>query len=96
MILDRKTFLPNAMEVYPPGWNGRGNKSRTAYVFYDRQVNDPLHRSQKFFGRFISPKTPLGWKKIVENFNEPAARPVIANAPDANGQAKRQAQTQKR
>jgi TIGR03009 family protein len=96
VILDEKTFLPNALEVYPPNYNARSNPSRTVYVFRNRSVNDPLHRGQEFFGRFISPKTPRGWKKIVQNFSDPAPAPSVANGAEGTRQAQRQAAPGKR
>ena len=89
VILDEKTFLPNALEVYPPNYNARANTSRTVYMFENRRVNDPLHRGQQFLGRFISPKTPRGWKKIIENFNDPP-QPSVAKAPGAGGSTRAQ------
>ncbi len=86
VILDGDTFLPNAIEVYPTTYNPRTNPSRTVYVFTDRLVNDPIHRARDFLGGFISPKTPLGWKKIVESFNEPAPDPGVARTPTKTAQ----------
>jgi TIGR03009 family protein len=87
VILDEKTFLPNALEIFPPTHDGRKNTSRTSYVFANRKVNDPIHRGRQFFGSFISPKTPRGWKKVIENFGQSANPPVTATAPNApNGQ----------
>jgi TIGR03009 family protein len=60
LILDRHRFLPSALQVYLP--NG---KNRTVYKFHseDAKVNDPLER---FIGVFQQPRTPFGWKKVVE------------------------------
>lgn len=69
VILDQETFLPNALEVFPPNYDQKLNPSRTVYLFKDRKINDPLHRGQEFLGRFISPKPPRGWKVVVENYD---------------------------
>ena len=58
LILDREKFLPAALQVYLPG-----GKSRTVYVFGDARINDPL---SMFGGVFLKPRTPLGWKKVIE------------------------------
>jgi len=60
LILDRERFLPAALQVHEP--NG---KNRTVYLFHLTQakVNDALER---FIGVFQQPRTPLGWKKVVE------------------------------
>lgn len=65
LILNREQFLPSALQVHAP--NG---KNRTVYLFQIAQakVNDPLER---FIGVFQQPRTPYGWKKVVE----PAPRP---------------------
>ena len=68
VILDQKTFLPNALQIFPPNYHPKDNPSRTSYVFSSRKINDPIHRGQEFLGRFISPKPPRGWKKVVESF----------------------------
>ncbi len=79
VILDKKLFLPKAMQVYPPAYDGRKNWTRTVYVFEKRKVNDPLQGAQKFLGRFISPQVPRGWKKVVNT--APVSLP-LTNAPN--------------
>ncbi len=81
VILDEKTFLPNALQIFPPGYDGRKNFSREVYTFSNRQVDSALHRTKKFFGGFISPKTPRGWKKIVENYAQPSAMDPTGDGP---------------
>ena len=85
VILDQKNFLPTAMQVYPPTYDGKSNLSRTVYSFSERKVNHPLQMGQKFLGRFISPGVPRGWKKVVTNLGAPPAgqRPMNAKAPAA-------------
>ncbi len=69
VILDEETFLPNALQIFPPNYDGHKNLTREVYLFTDRKTNDLLaHRGKQFFGQFISPRTPVGWKKIVEDY----------------------------
>ena len=55
VILDEKEFLPKAMQIFPPGFSSK-NWTRQAYLFTDRDVNNPLQRNQEWLGRFISPR----------------------------------------
>ena len=87
VILDQEHFLPTAMQVFPPTWDGRKNLTRTVYAFNNRKVNDPLHlANQRFLRRFISPKPPRGWKRVVNNVggNPPQRSPMNAKAPNGN------------
>ena len=83
VILDEKHFLPMALQIFSPNFNARKNWARTVYQFTDRQVNNPIHRGRQFFDRFISPKPPLGWKKVVANFGQPVGQPAGATATKA-------------
>jgi TIGR03009 family protein len=70
IMLDRQRLLPNAMQVHLP------NGSRHLYMFdiANASVNSPLALLQALFER---PRTPLGWKRVVENMPiEQAAQPV--------------------
>jgi TIGR03009 family protein len=60
LILDRHRFLPSAIQVHLP--NG---KSRVVYMFRpeEAKINDPV---ELFLGVFEQPRTPWGWKRIVE------------------------------
>ena len=88
VILDEKHFLPMAVQIYSPNYDARKNWARTVYQFTDRQVNNPIHRGRKFIDRFISPKPPLGWKKVVANFGQPVGQPPRATASKASNPAK--------
>ncbi len=79
VILDETNFLPVAMQVFPPTWDGKKNWSRSVYAFNKRKFNDPLQRGQQFLGRFISPKVPRGWKRVVNNVGQP---PMNATKPN--------------
>ncbi len=73
VIIAESDFLPHALVTYPPNHHAKMNPARTVYVFKDRQVNKPLHRGQQFFNRFVSPKPPIGWKKVVSNAGQAPA-----------------------
>ena len=80
VILDEKEFLPVALLVYPPNHDPLRNPARKSYQFHQRKVDDVIHQTREFFNQFISPQTPIGWKKVVENLGGPNAlqRPVTA------------------
>ncbi len=61
VMLDRKTMMPAAIQVHMP--NGR---NRSVYMFNDKpNVNGAL---DALFGTlFSSPRTPLGWTRVVED-----------------------------
>jgi TIGR03009 family protein len=63
VMLDRKTMMPNAIQVHMP--NGR---SRAVYMFQDPKVNGTLN--QLFGAMFSSPRTPLGWTRVVQETPE--------------------------
>ncbi len=71
VILDAKLFLPSAIQVYDPGYNGRGNFSRSVFVFHDRKVNERLSLNL-LKGDPFTPNAPLGWRKVVEKNTVPA------------------------
>jgi TIGR03009 family protein len=70
LILDASSFLPVAMEVFPPMFDGKNNLSREVYTFKDPQVNTITQRTGQFLHQFISPRVPRGWKKIVQDFDQ--------------------------
>ena len=69
VMLNRKTMMPKAIQVHMP--NGR---NRSVYMFDDKPtVNGAL---DALFGNlFNSPRTPLGWTRVVEE---------LPTAPQAN------------
>jgi TIGR03009 family protein len=70
VMLDRARLLPKAMQVHLP------NRSRHLYMFdiANASVNNPLARLSALFER---PRTPIGWKRVVENAPvEQAAQPT--------------------
>jgi TIGR03009 family protein len=87
VILDQESFLPNALQIFPPTYDARHNRSRTVYTFTDRRLNDSLHRVQDFIDDFISPKTPLGWKKVVENYADSTVPATASGAAPGPGRS---------
>lgn len=70
VILDRQRLLPKAMQVHLP------DGSRHMYMFDLAQatVNGPFDRIRALFQ---SPRTPLGWKRVVESVSvQQAAQPA--------------------
>jgi TIGR03009 family protein len=59
VMLERKKMMPEAIQVHMP--NGR---SRAVYMFQDPTVNGTMN--QLFGSIFMSPRTPLGWKRVVQ------------------------------
>ena len=71
------------------------------YIFGGRQdpaylETDPIHRGKQFFGRFISPQTPRGWKKIVENFSSQSAPQATTATAQKSGEPTRRTTVSKR
>ncbi|MHB1034273.1 MAG: TIGR03009 domain-containing protein [Pirellulales bacterium] len=65
LLLTEKDMLPFALQIFLP--NG---KSRTVYQFENVSINNILDIFD-----FSSPRTPLGWKKIVEDPQQVARQP---------------------
>ncbi len=80
LILDRTKMLPKAMQVYLP------NQDRHVYMFdvANASINGHL---QRIVALFTAPRTPWGWKRVVEDIPpEPPVQPLDgrqAAQPDA-------------
>ncbi len=59
IMLNRKTMMPSAIQMHMP--NGR---NRSVYMFEQPTVNGTL--DALFGSLFSSPRTPLGWTRVVE------------------------------
>ncbi|GMQ80161.1 MAG: TIGR03009 domain-containing protein [Planctomycetia bacterium] len=83
MILDRHRFLPSAVQVFLPN-----NKNRVVYVFRPdhAKVNDTIER---LLGVFKPPRTPIGWKKVIERIPAAPPRAQAARPPREPGPAAR-------
>jgi TIGR03009 family protein len=77
VILDRAQLMPKAMQVHLP------NRDRHVYMFVLKEaaVNGYM---QRIMALFAAPRTPPGWKRVVE---QPPAQPSSRQAaePDASG-----------
>ncbi len=60
---------PKSMKVYM-------KQGYAVYHFADHSFNSPTHRLADFFRSFVKPKAPIGWKKVVEKWNEPSQPPT--------------------
>lgn|GEM_PF-479205 len=67
IILDRKAMQPQAIKVHSPN-----NQSHSVYMFDKPTINGKLNAL--FGGLFNAPRTPFGWKRVVQNL--PAASPA--------------------
>lgn len=74
--LDTRKFLPDALELHLPH-QGKGAAPRTLYKFEKLRVNDLRDNLQNLASAFVNPKTPDGWKKVVDDFNSPT--PPVAD-----------------
>jgi TIGR03009 family protein len=73
VMLDRKTMQPKGIQVNLPG-----GQQRHTYIFNTKtmKVNEK-NLGAWFTGLFSSPRTPLGWKKVMAD--QAAAAPQAAN-----------------
>ncbi len=60
VMLDRKTMQPKAIRVHAPN-----NTNQAVYMFEDPKINSRL--DAVFGNLFNAPKTPWGWKRVVQN-----------------------------
>ena len=68
VMLDRQRMMPKAMQVHLP------NGDRHVYMFDidNATVNGNLQRIMAYFS---APRTPWGWKRVVEDIPQPAPQP---------------------
>ena len=70
VMLDRKTMVPKAIQVHMPN-----NRNRAVYMFGEPTINSKM---DKLFGGFFqSPRTPLGWTKVVQPQPETAPQATL-------------------
>jgi len=70
VIIAKEDFLPKALVLFDRNWDPRRNPTRTTFTFINREVNWNmlLDQLQPWKKQFYEPKTPIGWKKVVEKF----------------------------
>ena len=59
---------PKSMKVFM-------KQGHALYQFEEHAFNSATHRLAVFLRSFVKPKTPIGWKKVVEKWNEPGEPP---------------------
>jgi TIGR03009 family protein len=91
IIIAHKDFMPSALSVYMPNFDAKRNPARIDYKFESRKAtekgNPNIFKQMAFWEKeFFEPKIPFGWKKEVQNLNDP---PVAAGPPAAQPQARK-------
>jgi TIGR03009 family protein len=73
VIIAKEDFLPKALTVFDRNWDPRRNPAKTSFTFVSREVNWNmlLDQLQPWKKHFYQPKTPFGWKKVVEKYEVP-------------------------
>lgn len=83
VVIDAKQFLPKAMILFPPNFDGRSNPERDVYEFTDVQRNgNLLDKLSGWFGKdFINVKPPSDWQVIRKPFTQ-GGPPQMAQQPE--------------
>ncbi|MEX2115161.1 MAG: hypothetical protein WD845_18350 [Pirellulales bacterium] len=95
VILDEKTFLPKALQLFLPGIAAAAGKEQayTALAFEPPSVNNPLNT---LIGKFMKPTIlPFGWKWVDVKPSD-AAPPQETPSSSAPAQAERPAVGQRK
>jgi TIGR03009 family protein len=87
VIIDQAEFLPKGLVIFDPNFDSRESPARTTFTFSEREMNWSIALQQlNIWNRyFYEPKTPLGWKKIVERYDAPPEAQVSAPSAVDNG-----------
>ena len=65
VIIAKEDFLPKAMHMYSAQYDpSSGNETSRYFAFQNREVNSQLAKFSDFFGGFIRPRLPIGWKRV--------------------------------
>lgn len=73
IILSADNFMPVAMHMYSPQYDGRENFESRFFYFQDREVNGKLAKVQHWFNAFVRPKLPLGWERSERTLAPPSS-----------------------
>jgi len=78
IILAEQNLLPLAVQLYLPNL-----KSRTVYQFTDHNINENFLTQLIINNWFSAPRTPFGWKRVVEQppANAPPQTATVPGAP---------------
>lgn len=72
VIIAKEDFLPKAMHLYSAGYDpSKGNETSRYFLFENREVNSQLHKFIDFFGGFVRPTLPFGWKRVDTQVGQP-------------------------
>ncbi len=86
IILSRKPFLPKSIHIYAPNYDEKKNPTKMAFVFENLKINEPLDSVANFFGVFVRPNTPFGWKRIEKKLiTDPAQTQIPKMGQMPNG-----------
>ena len=79
IISENEDFLPEGLVLF------HRNGAYTTFAFEQREKNwvDLAEKLFIFHRQFFEPKTPMGWTKVVERYQEPATIPASAPSPAA-------------
>lgn len=75
IILAKEDFLPKALHLYSPQYDGKSNFQSHYFMFENRSVNGQLEKIQDFFGSFVRPKVSFltGWKTVKRKMGQDQA-----------------------
>ena len=73
MVIAKEDFLPKALVIFDRNYDERKNPASTSFTFVNREVNWNMLPGllQPWKKHFYQPKTPFGWKKVVEKYEMP-------------------------
>ncbi len=82
VIIAQDDFLPKGLVIFDRNFDPARNAARSTFTFENREVNwsVALQQLNIFHRDFHEPKTPFGWKKVVEKYEEPQDVQVVAPA----------------
>lgn len=82
VIIDHKDLLPKGLIIFDRSFDPYRNPARTTFSFDQRETNWNMVLQQLRFWEqeFYEPKTPAGWKKVVEKYQVPERADEFAPA----------------
>lgn len=85
VIIDHADFLPKGIVIFDRNFDPVRNPARTTFTFENRETNWNMVLQQvRFWEReFYEPKTPFGWKKVVDKYQAPQDSEQFAPAASA-------------
>lgn len=82
VIIAQQDFLPQGLVIFDRNYDPRKNPVRTTFAFEKRETNWNMLLDQltPWKSKFYEPKTPFGWKKVVEKYQTPPSSQDFAPA----------------